>query len=110
MTPMTILLILMLKSFHKQMEQRDLTIQNLLNRLQSQDIQTFQRLENLTNQRLTSSTSNESSKSVSMSDLAEAQRYAQRHGFGDVIFTEDPSSEQELTEMFEDLGYGGKHD
>lgn len=45
-----------------------------------------------------------------MSDLAEAQRYAQRHGFGDVIFTEDPSSEQELTEMFEDLGYGGKHD
>jgi hypothetical protein len=43
-----------------------------------------------------------------MSDSAEAQRYAQRHGLGDVLYTEDPVSDQELKDMFEDLGLGGE--
>lgn len=45
-----------------------------------------------------------------MSDTAEAQRFAQQHGLGEVLLTEDPSSMDELQEMMEDLGYGGRHD
>jgi hypothetical protein len=45
-----------------------------------------------------------------MSDVAEAQRFAQRHGLGDVLLTEDPSSMDELNEMMEDLGFGGTND
>jgi hypothetical protein len=45
-----------------------------------------------------------------MSDAAEAQRFAQRHGLGDVLLTEDPSSMDELQEMLEDLGFGAEHD
>lgn len=43
-----------------------------------------------------------------MSDSAEAERFAKRHGLGDVIYTEDPMSQQELTDMFADLGIGGE--
>lgn len=44
-----------------------------------------------------------------MSDMAEAERFATRHGLGEVIH-EDPLSQQELTDMFEDLGLGGSNE
>lgn len=44
-----------------------------------------------------------------MSDMAEAERYATRHGLGAVIH-EDPMSQQELVDMFQDLGLGGDND
>lgn len=45
-----------------------------------------------------------------MSDLAEAERFNKSHGLGDVIYTEDPMSQQELQDMFQDLGLGGERD
>lgn len=39
-----------------------------------------------------------------MSDEAEAKRFSAMHGLGGEIYTEDPMSQQELIDMFSDIG------
>lgn len=39
-----------------------------------------------------------------MSDVAEAKRFTQLHGLGDEIYIEDPTTDQDLADMFFDLG------
>lgn len=47
------------------------------------------------------------SKDVSMSDASEAQRYREQFGVIDGIH-DDPMAEEELGQMFVDLGLGGE--
>lgn len=39
-----------------------------------------------------------------MSDVDELKRFSARHGLGEAIYTEDPGSQQELIDMFTELG------